>query len=186
MKVPKNRIVGWASFIIITLLIPFTAMQLTPEVRWSISDFILMGTLLTGIALTYELIARKSNKRFYRFAFALALLGAFLLFWINGAVGIIGNEKQEANLLFGIVIAAGFIGALLSRFKAKGMSVTLFIVALIQLLIPVIAYIIWPPTVISWSPGVIEVFLMSGFFSLIFMVSGVLFRLASGKESLEI
>ena len=31
--------------------------------------------------------------------FGVGLAGAFLLFWVNGAVGIIGNEGQPANLM---------------------------------------------------------------------------------------
>ena len=185
MKIPKNRIVGWASFIMIALLIPFAAMQYTREVNWSVSDFVIMGSVLTVIGLTYELIARQSEKRIYRLAFALALLGAFLLFWINGAVGIIGSEKQDANLLFSVVLAVGIIGALLSRFKAKGMYITLFVTAGVQLLVTAMAYFVWPPEVISWAPGVGQVFLFSSFFSLIFMVSGILFFYDARKDTME-
>ncbi|NNF33787.1 MAG: hypothetical protein HKN68_06745 [Saprospiraceae bacterium] len=161
------------------LLIPLVAMQFTDEVKWDFSDFVIMGLVLTFIAGAYELIVRKSQKTNYKIAFGVGLLGAFLLFWVNGAVGIIGNEGQSANLLFGAVFLVGFIGALISRFKAKGMAKTLFVVAAVQMLVPVSALIIWPPPDTSWSPGIFGVFWMCAFFAMLFMVSGFLFNRAA-------
>jgi len=160
-------------------MVPLIAMRFTNEVNWDISDFIIMATVLFGIAIAYELIAQKSNKKAYRIAFGLALLGAFLLFWVNGAVGIIGNEGQDANLLYGAVFVVGFVGAIISRFKAKGMSITLYVAALTQMLVPTIALFIWPPSEVSWAPSVVGVFILSGFFALLFYVSGMLFSRAA-------
>lgn len=173
-----KRLLTWVVVIALVLSIPLIAMQFTSEVRWDIMDFVIMGGVLLGMGIVYELIARRSDKSVYRAAFAIGLLGAFLLFWVNASVGIIGNEGQFANLLFGAVFVVGFLGALISRFKAKGMAITLFVAAVVQMLVPVTAYIIWPPPETSWSPNVFGVFLMSGFFVLIFLVSGVLFRKA--------
>ena len=46
----------------------------------------------------------------YRRAFFVGFLGVFLLFWVNGAVGIIGSEDNPANLLYGGVVLTGFVG----------------------------------------------------------------------------
>lgn len=160
------------------LLIPLIAMQFTEEVNWQVGDFLIMGSVLLGLGLLYEFIAQRSEKTVYKAAFAIGLLGAFLLFWVNGAVGIIGNEGQDANLLFGAVFIVGLIGALISRFKARGMSITLFSAAAVQMLVPVAAYFIWAPPETSWSPGVLGVFIMSGFFAALFLLSAMLFRQA--------
>ncbi|MBT8256985.1 MAG: hypothetical protein KJO49_00825 [Bacteroidia bacterium] len=161
------------------MMIPLLAMQFTDEVKWDFSDFVIMGTILFGLGAAYELIARKSDKLMYRAAFGVGLVGAFLLFWVNGAVGIIGNEGQDANLLYGAAFVVGLVGSIISRFKAAGMARTLFAAAAVQMLVPVVAYLIWPPPETSWSPSVFAVFLMTAFFAFLFLISGMLFRRAS-------
>jgi hypothetical protein len=180
----KRRLIRWGMAIGILLLIPLLATIISSEFNWDLTDFLVLGVVLSGIGLTYELIAQKSGSLQYRGAFALGLLGAFLLFWVNGAVGIIGYEGQDANLLFGLVFGVGIAGALISGFKARGMSRTLYLAATLQMLVPLIALLIWPPSAISWSPGVFAVFLISGFFAFIFALSGMLFSRASKEETL--
>ncbi|PQB05694.1 ligand-binding sensor domain-containing protein [Aureitalea marina] len=183
MHLQKKRLIRWAVFIVGVLMIPLIAMQFTSEINWDVMDFVIMGAVLSVIGLAYELIAQRANRTVYRIAFGIGLLGAFLLFWVNGAVGIIGNEAQDANLLYATVFAVGLIGALVSRFRPKGMSVTLYTAAIVTLLVPTVAIFVWPPSAISWSPGVVEVFLISAFFAGVFGVSGMLFdQAARGKE----
>jgi len=177
-----RRLVVWAAVVAFILLIPLLAMQFTDEVVWDLADFIVMGGLLFGVGLAYELVARRSEKTVYRGAFGVGLAGAFLLFWVNGAVGIIGNEGQPANLMYGAVLAVGLIGSLMSRFKPLGMARTLFAAALTQMLVPVIALLIWPPPATSWAPGVFGVFMLSAFFAMLFVASALLFRRASDSK----
>lgn len=169
------------------LLIPLVAMQFTDEVTWDLFDFLVMGTVLIGVGLAYELIAKrvasgmKLEKTVYRVAFGIGLAGAFLLFWVNGAVGIIGNEGQSANLMYGAVFVVGLIGSLLARFKPRGMARTLFAAALVQISIPVIALIVWPG--ISWGgAGIAGVFAFNAFFVALFVVSAMLFRHAAATS----
>ena len=182
MEKTKKRILVWIVAIMFLLSIPFIATQLSNEVNWDLADFAIMGSFLLAIGLAYELIARKSGKTIYRFAFAVGLLGAFLLFWVNGAVGIIGNEGQVANYLYGAVFLVGLVGSLWVKFRAKGMSRTLFAAAAVQMAIPVIAILIWPPPQTSWSPSVFGVFLLTAFFSMVFLVSALLFRQAGLEQ----
>lgn len=181
MNLAKKRIIGWLIFVICSLSIPLIAMQFTDEINWSFTDFLIMGVVLTGLALVYEFGVRKSKKTTYRTAFAIGLVGTFLLFWVNGAVGIIGSENQDANLLYGMVFLVVLAGALISRLKAKGMSITLLIASIVQILVPTIAIMIWPPTKISWSPSVVGVFLLSGFFAFLFLLSSILFKRSSNS-----
>ncbi|MDH3697941.1 MAG: hypothetical protein OEQ81_04700 [Flavobacteriaceae bacterium] len=182
MQINSKRLFIWAGIVALLLLIPLIAMQFTSEVNWDFTDFAIMGAILFGLGFAYELIASRSANTVYRTAFGVGLLGAFLLFWVNAAVGIIGNEGQTANLLYVAVFVVGLVGALISRFKARGMAYTLFTAAAIQMLVPATAYFIWPPPVTSWSPNVFGVFLMSGFFAILFMVSGVLFQKAADSS----
>lgn len=112
----------------------------------------------------------------------MAIATALLLIWINGAVGIIGNEDNPANLLYGGVLLIGVSGVSIARLNPKGMAIALYITAFAQMLVPVIAFFIWPPSVISWSPSVPGVFVLSGFFATLFIISASLFLKASEKK----
>ena len=170
-----KRLGIWGGIIAALLMIPLIAMQFTPEVNWALTDFLIMGAILVVIASAYELIAKRSSSTMYRSAFAVGLLGAFLLFWVNGAVGIIGSEDQPANMLFASVFVVGLVGAFVARFKPRGMSRTLYAAAIVTMIVPIIALIIWPPPATSWAPGIFGVFLMSAFFAMLFVLSGNLF-----------
>ena len=181
-----KRLFVWAAIVALILLVPLVAMRFTEEVNWDLFDFAFMGALLFGVGLAYELIARRSEKSVYRAAFGVGLVTAFLLVWVNGAVGIIGNEGNPANLMYGAVFAVGFIGSLLARFKPRGMARTLLAAALTQMLVPMIALIIWPPSVTSWGAlGVFGVFVLNTFFAMLFVVSAMLFRRASGSNPIR-
>ncbi|MBT8309202.1 MAG: hypothetical protein HKO72_09320 [Flavobacteriaceae bacterium] len=174
-----KRLAIWALVIVALLMIPLVAMQFTNEVNWDVSDFAIMGSVLIAIAMIYELVARRSEQTVYRIAMGIGLLGAFLLFWVNGAVGIIGNEGQPANYLYALTFVVIMGGSVLSGFTARGLAYTLFTAAAVQMLVPVIALIIWPPPDTSWSPSIFGVFLLTSFFAWLFLVSGLLFRKAN-------
>ena len=93
------------------LLLPLLAMQFTNEVVWDVADFIVAGVLLFGTGLTYKLAAIKVGNIVYRSAVGLALTAAFILIWVNGAVGIIGSENNDANLMYGGVIGVFVLNA---------------------------------------------------------------------------
>jgi hypothetical protein len=188
MNNAKKRLIVWTAVIAVVLLIPFLLMQFHvkiydpgngyEELGWNLLDFVLLGVVLIGIALLYELVARRSQQPAYRAAFGLGLLGALLLFWVNGAVGIIGGENHPANLMYGVVFAIGLIGSIISQFKPRGMSYTLLTAAIVQLLIPIIALLIWP-TEASWGDfGVFKILIINVLFAALFAGSALLFHRA--------
>lgn len=73
------------------LLIPLIAMQFTSEVNWSLFDFLIMGVLLVGLGLAFELVLRKVPKRENRIALFAIIIIVFLLIWAELAVGIFGT-----------------------------------------------------------------------------------------------
>jgi hypothetical protein len=73
-----------------------------------------------GTGLAYELAVRMSSDTAYRAAAGIALAAAFILIWVNLAVGIIGSEDELANLMYFGVLAVGIIGALIARFQPHG------------------------------------------------------------------
>ncbi len=162
--------------VVAVLLIPLTAMQFTDEVNWDPFDFIAAFVLLTGTGLTYKLISDRLNQPSYRRGVALAAVTSLAVIWVNLAVGIIGSEDHPANLLFFGVLLSGFTGAILSGFRPRGLSLTMFGMAAGQFLIPVIAFLIWKP---EFTVGVVKVFLFNWVFVMLFIASGLQFRKAS-------
>ena len=116
----------------------------------------------------------------YRLAVGIALAAAFLLVWINLAVGVIGSEDNPANLMYFGVLAIGFLGAIIAELRPQGMSRVLFAMALAQALVPVIALVIWKPQVTS---GVVGVLTLNGFFVVLFVGSALLFRNAAREPT---
>ncbi|MEP0811363.1 hypothetical protein NC996_19140 [Trichocoleus sp. ST-U2] len=160
------------------LLMPLIAMLFTNQVVWDLTDFIVAGTLIFGTGLAYELVARKGGTMAYRVAVGIALAAAFLLVWMNLAVGIIGSEDNPVNLMYFGVLAIGILGATIARLRPQGMARTLFATALAQALVPMIALIIKKPQVTSVeaSIGVLGVLGLNAFFVMMFIGSAMLFR----------
>jgi hypothetical protein len=165
------------------LMVPLAAMQFTDEVDWTLFDFIVMGILLFGSGLTYELIARKGGTTAYRAGVGVAVAAGLILIWLNLAVGLIGSEDNPANALYGGVLIVGLIGATIARLQPHGMARALFATALAQFLVPVIALMIWKPRILTEEvPGVVGVFILNMFFVALFVVSALLFRQAGATK----
>lgn len=77
--------------IVIILLIPLIAMKFSQAVDWSLSDFIVAGSLLFSTGLTCEIILRKVKAVKYRLAICLTLIILLFLIWVELAVGIFGT-----------------------------------------------------------------------------------------------
>jgi hypothetical protein len=170
------RLVLAAAFI---LILPLLAMQVTDQVVWDRADFAVAGALLVGTGLMYELAARKAGNIAYRAAVGVALAAAFLLVWLNLAVGVIGTEDDNANLMYVGVLAVGIIGAIVARLRPHGMARALFATALAQALVAVIALIFGLG--LPWSPPV-EILALNGFFVSLFVGSALLFRYAAREQ----
>ncbi len=75
----------------VILAIPLIAMQFSDDVDWKLADFVIIGSLLIGTGLVYELVVRKVKNINYRIALGLALFAALFLAWVELAVGIFGS-----------------------------------------------------------------------------------------------
>jgi hypothetical protein len=175
-KDPYRSVVGVALTTACILLLFLLAMLLTDEMNWGLFDFVFAGALIFGTGLTYVLVARRGGNMAYRFAVGTALAAAFLLVWINLAVGVIGSEDNPANLMYFGVLAIGFLGAIIAELRPRGMARVLVTMALAQALVPVIALVIWKPQVTSGVAGVLT---LNGFFVVLFVGSALLFRSAA-------
>ncbi|WP_437284188.1 hypothetical protein [Sorangium sp. So ce406] len=157
----------------LVLLLPLVAMQFTEEVAWGPADFAIFGAMLAGACGTYELAARATGNKAYRAAVGVAVATAFLLVWMNLAVGILGSEENPANLMFGGVLAVGIIGAFIARFQPQGMERALVVTALAQALVAAIALI----------AGSGNALILTGFFVALWLTSARLFRRAAREHA---
>ena len=175
-----RRMAPWAIATFIVLL-PLVAMQFTNEVVWDGADFAVFGTMLFGACGAYELATRMTGNVAYRAAVGVAVVAAFILIWMNLALGIIGSEDDPANLMFGGVLAVGIFGAVVVRFQPHGMARALAATALAQALAGVIALIGGLGSAGANWPGAILV--LTGFFAALWLASAWLFRKAAREQS---
>jgi hypothetical protein len=171
---------AWATAAALMLL-PLLAMQVTDEVVWDLADFAFFGALLVGAGVTYELMARKTGSTAYRAAVGVALAAAFILVWMNTAVGVIGTERDDANLMYGGVLGVGIIGAIIARFQPSGMARALFATALAQALVAVIALIAGLGSTGPMWPR--DILILTGFFAALWLISAWLFWQAAGEQT---
>ena len=163
------------------LLLPAAAMQFTNEVDWDETDFVVMGAMLFGACGVYELAARMTGNVAYRAAVGVAVMAAFILIWMNLAVGIIRSEDNPANLMYGGVLAVGILGTLLVRFRPHGMARVLAATALAQALVGVIALAAGLGSTGANWPRVIVV--LTGFFAGLWLLSAWLFKRAAREQT---
>ncbi len=164
-------------FAALLLLHPLVAMQFTDEVEWGKTDFLLMSAMLSGACGLYELASRMTGSIAYRAAVGVAVVTAFLLIWINLAVGIVGSEDHPANLMYGGVLAVAILGALIVRFRPDGMARALAATAFAQVLVGIIVLVAglgstgsnWPETIV----------VLTAFFAALWLGSAWLFRKAA-------
>jgi hypothetical protein len=155
------------------LLLPAVAMQLSEEMNWTAFDFIFLALMLGGTGLGLELAARRRSRAFL-LGTGLMLAGCFFLIMVTGAVGIIGSERDAANLLFLGVVLIALLGGLAARFRPAGMARVMFLTAAAQALVPLVAALAWPEMRGSiWQPEVpVTTVAMVG----LWLVAAMLFR----------
>lgn len=126
--------------------------------------------------------ARKPDNHAYKSAVGLSLAAAFLLFWVNGAVGIIGASRDDVNMLYGGVFAVGLVGSILVRFEPNGMALVLFTAALVQTSIAAVALMAgWGASGPIWPWDILG---LTVFFTALWIGAALLFRKAAQAQQL--
>lgn len=172
------RLIGWGGAALL-LATPLVAMQFTDEVVWTPFDFAFMGILMGSIGLGLELAFRKAGDGAYRGGAIIALALTFLTIWINGAVGVIGSENEDANMLFLAVLATALVGAIAARFRPVGMAWAMTAAAVVQAAVPALAWVLTPEA----RPHILarEVFVLTLIFTALWLISAALFRKAARR-----
>ncbi len=178
-----HTIPGAAVITLLILSIPLIAMQFTPEVDWSVGDFIVMGILIFSMALAYVLLARYAPNFIYRAAIGSAIGTTFLIVWTNLAVGLIGAGPHAGNLMYIGVVAVVIIGTYFSRFTAKGMELAMFGAALALALVAVIALLFNMQS--YQGSSVAKIISVNAFFAFLYCISGLLFRYVALQQTTE-
>jgi hypothetical protein len=169
----KWRIARWT--LAATLLaIPAAMMQVPGSGwAWSVGDFVFAGVMIVATALLYERAAKLSDIWAYRAGAAVALGAAFLLVWINLAVGIVGNEgdPRDAAYFCEVLFAAG--AAFTALLRPAAMARAMLATAAIQLLVTALAL------AAGWgareSLGAAGVLILNAGFAALWLVSAALF-----------
>ena len=172
----KWRILGWGGLAAL-LATPLVAMQFTSEVQWTGSDFIAMGVLFALVGGTIELAVRASSNLAYRLGAALAVLGSFLLIWVNLAVGFIGDEDNPQNLMYFALLGLPIAGAFIARSNAAGMARAMLATAAGQALITAIAW--FAGLGANDPPGAVGILMLNSVFVGLWLLAALLFRNAS-------
>ena len=173
------RIAGW-SLAGGLVILPAIAMQFTGEVQWTVADFVFAAMMFGLVGLGIELTVRATRNSSYRAGAAVALLSGFLVIWINGAVGIIGDEDHPANLMFFGVIAIAIVGAFMARFKSSAMGRVMTAAGSTQFAVPLIAIAIWGP---PFTVDLVRTLMFNAVLAGLWLLSAWLFRRAA--ESAE-
>ena len=89
-------------------------------------------------AIVYAITNRHSAA--YRWAVGLALAATFVLFWMIGAVALLGPEigRNTADLIYFGVPAVGVLGAIVAGFRPHGMAWAMSAAAVAVIVLPVI------------------------------------------------
>ena len=151
--------------------------------NWDMFDSVVAVVLLSGAATLATIVIRKTKNTAYRAAASVALLAAFLLIWINGAVGIIGSEDNDANVMYFALLAIAVIGAFIARFRPRGLERTMYVTAAGQALIAELALMhnlgvdgpIWPR----------DILMLTALFIVLWLISAFFFRKAARTTSVE-
>jgi hypothetical protein len=171
---------GPALITALILLITLLGNHFVDGWNWPLRAFVLVGTIVFGIGLTYQLVTKNIDAIAYRAALGVTLAAGFVLVWGNFVQA--ADDVNPAAMMYLCVPLVGIIGAAIARFRPDGMARALFATALAQALVLAIVLIRNPP-VASWTAAVWRGFGSNAFFVMLFVGAALLFWKAGRGES---
>jgi hypothetical protein len=155
------------------LLVPLLGSQLSRDVDWSVSDYLIAYVLFAGAGFAYRFATLRADTLAYRMAAGLAVFGCLSLIWVNLAVGFNGDEDNPANLLYGAVLVTAAVGTVRANFRAAGLARAMFAASAVQFCVPIVAWVVWRA---NFDVGVARIFFFNACWAFLFLLSGLLFR----------
>lgn len=143
------RLAGWGTLLTL-LMLPALAMQMTGEVNWTAGDFVFAAILLGFIGTVVELAARFARPGAPRIGYLIAGFTAFLTFWSNAAVGIIGDDDAVNDLFFLLVLVAIAAGMFV-RFRPGVMCWITVLLAIGQYAVGIAALSMMSGHAVEWG-----------------------------------
>lgn len=162
------------------LLLPAIAMRFPGSgVHWTAGDFVAMGLLLALACGGWELAARMSGNAMSRAGFAVALLGALGMTWVNLAVGLVGDGGDAANVLLMGVPVFAIVASVIARGRDRAMVRAMVATAAVQVAIGIAA------ALAGWGEphdGPARVIAITACFAMPWLLSAALFHLAGTRR----
>lgn len=169
------HLLGWSAAAAL-LAVPFVA-----GAPWTPADYVFAAVMLGVAGGAIELGQRASTGLAYRAGTLVAVAAAFLLVWINAAVGFFGSEDNDVNAVFGLVLLVAVGGTLLARLCARGVARAMVAAAATQLAIGLTGL------AAGWAtPGLVGVRTTLGgtaFFCVLWLASAALFARAARQSA---
>ncbi|ABI67332.1 hypothetical protein [Maricaulis maris] len=151
--------------------------------NWDIFDFAIAAAMLAVLGIGLALVFRGSAHWASRLAGAGLLVVNLLLFWINGAVGIIGDAGNDANMLYLAVPLVGLGGAACQVFRGRGLGVACLASAAILIVVATITVLAgWGGEGPAWPWDVIVITLV---FATLFAIMAGLNRFGLRAQSVS-
>ncbi|MDJ0277839.1 hypothetical protein QLH51_13630 [Sphingomonas sp. 2R-10] len=169
------RLLGWGTA---AGLLAFAFLVGAP---WTPADYAFAAILLAVAGGAIEVGAWASAGLAFRGGTVIAVVAAFLLVWINLAVGFFGSEDNDVNAIFGLVLLVAIGGTLLARLRAAGVARAMAAAAATQLLVGLAGL------AAGWAaPGMTGIRQTLGgtaFFCLLWLASAALFARAARQSA---
>lgn len=165
----------WPWFLLLVMMMALGWLNLIGQLNWGVGDFIFVAVIFFGGLSAFRFVSGRGQGRMFHAAVALSLVTALSMIWITLAVGIIGSEDNQANIMYVGVLGIGLLGSLIARFRATGMSRTMLAVTIAQLVVTVVAVTVWKP---ETEEHVFSTFILNLFYVMLFLSSALLFHRA--------
>ena len=165
----QRNLFALAAVVAALLLSPLIGDRTIPGWNWGLLDYAFAATLLYGSGLAFLWASGRARQFWFTTAVGLAVLGSFVLVWVNLAVGILGSEDNPLNLLFFGVLAVLLAGAALARLQPRAMAFAMLATALAQVLAGLAA-----AALSGWQTDA-RLPLISAFFCLFWLASAAAF-----------
>lgn len=167
------RIARW-SLALVLLLIPIVMNQISDEWRWELRGFILVGVVIGGVGLLYELAERASGNWGYRAGMAIVLVTPVLTMWTT----IVRDDGDGVGFI--MLVLAAIAGAFTAWFRPAGMARAALGLAVMQALLGLL--IVTAPSTASQPDGGSRAVAFCSVFTILWLAAAALFYVAA-KDS---